>query len=284
MKASQPQTIQAHLRFAAHHLPLSATPRLDLELLLCHILQQPRTFLFAYPATPLSQAQECCLQQLLAQRRQNIPMAYLLGAQEFWGLRFEVNRHTLIPRSETELLVEKILEYCSSVTAVLDLGTGCGAIALALAHQQPTWSITASDISREALAVAMRNAAQHGAHHIRFLESDWFAEIHDRFAVIVSNPPYLAADDRHLLSEAIRHEPRHALVAMQNGMADLEKIIRTARQHLMPHGWVFLEHGSTQGAQVRDLFLDYGYSRVTTWRDIAQLERVTLGQYTVSPT
>ena len=281
MQASQPQTIQAHLRFAAHHLPSSATPRLDLELLLGHILQQPRTFLFAWPATQLSQAQECCLQQLLAQRRQNIPMAYLLGVQEFWGLRFEVNRHTLIPRPETELLVEKILEYCPSVTSVLDLGTGCGAIALALAHQQPRWSITASDISREALAVAMRNAAQHGSRDIRFLESDWFAAIHGRFEVIVSNPPYLAADDPHLLSEAIRHEPRHALVAMQEGIADLEKIIRTARHYLIPHGWVFLEHGSTQGSQVRDLFLDYGYSRVATWRDIAQLERVTVGQYTV---
>lgn len=261
----------------------SKTPRLDAELLLCHVLKKNRIFLFSHPEKVLSEAECQQWQTLLEKRLLQIPVAYLMGQKSFWDLDLIVNEHTLIPRPETELLVELALgRGCrlfarDDVVNVLDLGTGSGAIALALAHEQPHWKISAVDFSLEALNVAKINAEKNNIHNVDFFQSDWFSEVKDKFDIIVSNPPYLDDNDSHLLTEDIRHEPRSALVANKNGLEDIEKITADARSYLKSGGQLLLEHGCEQGESVRELFLNHGYESVKTSTDLAGLERVTTG-------
>lgn len=271
---------QAAIQFAL----LSKTPRLDAELLLCHILKKDRVYLFSHPEKILSRDEHQQWKNLLEQRCLQVPIAYLVGQKSFWDLDLLVNEHTLIPRPETELLVELALGRGDppvvarhDVVNVLDLGTGSGAIALAIAKEKPDWKITAVDFSLEALKIAKINAEKNNIHNVDFFQSDWFSEVKNKFDIIVSNPPYLAENDPHLLTEEIRHEPRSALVANQNGLEDIEKIIADARQHLKLEGRLLFEHGCEQGATVRGLFSLYGYHSVKTFTDLAGLERVTLG-------
>lgn len=265
---------------------ISKTPRLDAELLLCHVLKKERAYLFAYPEKELSSEEQKQWFFLVEQRCLRVPVAYLTGRKSFWNLELQVNEHTLIPRSETELLVEIILEKFSSDNAIelLDLGTGSGAIALALAKEKPDWKIFAVDSSPEALKTAKVNAEKNHIQNVEFFQSDWFSAFpsHQRWHIIVSNPPYLDENDPHLSTEEICHEPRTALVAKRNGLEDIEEIIRSSRHHLTSGGWVFLEHGFEQGAAVRQLFLHSGYDSVNTLKDIAGLERVTYGRVLIS--
>ncbi len=263
----------------------SKTPRLDAELLLAYILKKDRVYLFSHPEYELSFQEQQRWQHLLSQRCLQIPIAYLIGQKYFWNLDLQVNEHTLIPRPETELLVELVLCRGDWLVAqgeavnVLDLGTGSGAIALALARARPQWKISAVDFSEEALKMAKINAVKNDIHNVDFFQSDWFSAFvnNEKWDIIVSNPPYLDENDAHLVTEEIRYEPREALVAKKNGLADFEKIIAEARYYLKPGGQVLLEHGCAQGEALRKLLLYYEYESVETFKDLAGLERVTFG-------
>jgi release factor glutamine methyltransferase len=259
----------------------SAPGRLDLELLLANVTGRNRGFILAHPEYLLSHNEIRLYQQLLERRQQGEPLAYILGYREFWGLQLKVSAAVLIPRPETELLVEEALNRWperSRGIEVLDLGTGSGAIALALASEQPVAQITATDISTAALAIARQNAVSLGLK-VRFLHSDWFDAVSGRFELIVSNPPYIAASDPHLSDPALKHEPRLALQAGPRGLNAIARIIREAPEYLRPDGLLLLEHGYDQGAAVRQMLIERGFQDVCTLQDLGQQDRVTLGRW-----
>lgn len=263
----------------------SATPRLDAELLLCHAIGRDRTWLYTWGDRPCERYQHARFAALIAARAQGEPVAYLIGAREFWGLELMTSPDTLIPRPDTETLVEAALARASaSAGALLDLGTGTGAIALAFASERPHWHILGVDIRPEAVALAKHNAARLGIINACFAPSDWFSALEayaepPTFDIIVSNPPYIAADDPHLTMGDVRFEPRSALVAGCAGMADLLHVVERARGFLTASGWLLLEHGHTQAGGVRAALGQAGYHDVESRRDLAGHERVTLGRY-----
>lgn len=258
--------------------PVSASPRLDVELLLCAATRCSRTQLYARPEAELTPTQERAFEGLLARRRGGEPMAYLLGERGFWSLTLKVTPATLIPRPETELLVELALALVAESRArVLDLGTGSGAIALALAHERPQWRITGVDRSAAALAVAEANRAALALDTVQFRAGDWLADEGGRYHLIVANPPYVDPADPHLDQGDVRFEPRAALVAAEQGLADLRAIAAAAPDHLLAGGWLLLEHGADQSAAVRSLCAGR-MEQVQTWRDLAGHERVSGGR------
>ncbi|PWV83063.1 peptide chain release factor N(5)-glutamine methyltransferase [Halomonas sp. A11-A] len=266
----------------------SPTPRLDAEVLLCHLLEVDRTWLYTWGDREADPATAERFAALLARREAGEPVAYLTGEREFWGLRLATEPSTLIPRPDTETLVEAALEKAGAATGrLLDLGTGTGAIALAFASERPGWRVLGVDIRAEAVALARRNAARLAIANAEFRQSDWFAALEEgrengvteRFDLIVSNPPYLADDDPHLARGDVRFEPVSALVADEGGLADLHHLVRTAREHLATAGWLLLEHGAEQGGAVRQALIEAGYDEVATRRDLAGLERVSLGRW-----
>lgn len=253
---------------------------LEAEILLGYVLNKNRAYLFAHPEVLLNQQQFKSYQNLLNQRDQGVPIAYLIGEREFWSLNLKVNEHTLIPRHETELLVELALEKIddSADTCILELGTGSGAISLALAKEKPHWQIIACDINEEALHVAKENAAYHQLNNISFYHSNWFSKIPQRqYDAIVSNPPYIADDDPHLKKGDLRFEPQKALVSGQKGLADLQWIIEQGYDYLLPNGILLLEHGYDQKLNVQAILNKLGYKKVQTWQDMQGQDRVTEG-------
>jgi release factor glutamine methyltransferase len=256
----------------------SPSAALDAELLVARVLGLSRAALAADPQRALAPGELTTLESLARRRLAGEPVAYLTGRREFWSLELEVTPDVLVPRPETELLVERTLAAIAGLTrpAVLDLGTGSGAVALAVASARADAVVTATDVSRAALAVAERNAARLGLGNLRFLAGDWYAPLGAaRFDAIASNPPYVAEGDPAL--EALRHEPRIALTAGGDGRAALAAIVAGAAAHLVPGGRLLLEHGTGQGAPVRGLLVDAGFGDVATWRDLAGHERVTEG-------
>ena len=282
LTAGNLQTVSAALAQAAARITVSATPRLDAELLLAAALGISRTQLRTWPDRQVSSAAAAGFDAMITRRAAGEPVAYLLGQQEFWSLPLRVTNATLVPRPETELLVEQALARMPrdvTVTAA-DIGTGSGAIALALAHERPHCQVVATDCSRAALDVATENAARLGVGNIRFVEGSWFEPLAGgRFAVIVSNPPYVAPDDPHLQQDGLRFEPPTALIAADNGLAGLRAIITTAPRHLEPGGWLLLEHGYRQGDAVRSLLAGRGYRGIETVNDGAGSERVTMALF-----
>jgi release factor glutamine methyltransferase len=257
---------------------------LETRILIGHALQLTRVQLITQSERTLSAAEARTLSALLRRRCDGEPIAYLVGAREFYGLSFEVTPAVLIPRPETELLVELALQRAAPRARVLDMGTGSGAIAVALAHSRPDLALTALDVSAAALAVAQRNASRHGTA-IRFLHSDWYRALHsehaeggERFELIVANPPYIVAGDRHLTQDDLRFEPLGALTDHADGLAALRSIIDGAAAHLAPHGWLLVEHGYDQAAPVRELLAAAGFGAVQSWRDLAGIDRVSGGQ------
>lgn len=256
--------------------------RLEAEILLCEVLHCDRTYLHTWPERELDAAQQAQYQQLIARRASGEPIAHITGLRDFWDMTLRVTPDTLIPRPETERLVELALERIppDSAWRIADLGTGSGAIALAVARERPRCQLVASDASPAALAVAQDNAARLGVSNIEFRHGSWFAPLTgEHFALILANPPYVHPEDPHLQRGDLRFEPASALSASPDGLSDLRHIIGEAREHLVAPGWLILEHGYDQGAAVRQLLSKAGYVQVETFRDLAKQERTTLGQW-----
>ncbi|MHA0966847.1 peptide chain release factor N(5)-glutamine methyltransferase [Enterobacter ludwigii] len=271
---------QHWLRQAASELSASESPKRDAEILLEFVTGKARTYLLAFGETQLSAEQEAQLATLLARRKTGEPVAHLVGEREFWSLPLYVSPATLIPRPDTECLVEQALSRLpAQACRILDLGTGTGAIALALASERPDCEVTAVDVMPDAVALAQRNVARLGFPNVTVLQSSWFSALDNRtFGMIVSNPPYIDEYDPHLTQGDVRFEPLTALVAANEGLADIVHIVTTSRQHLLPGGWLLVEHGWTQGDAVRDVFIAAGYRAVETCRDYGGNDRLTLGQ------
>lgn len=255
--------------------------RIDAELLLAHVLNVSRAWLYAWPEHAPDARQSEVFEQHVTARAGGEPVAYLTGHREFWSLDLEVTPAVLIPRPETELLVELALERIPRDRAarVADLGTGSGAIALAIARERPQASVLATDASDAALDVARRNAARLGFDNATFAQGDWCAALAGgRFDLIASNPPYIASDDAHLETGDLRREPRMALVSGPDGLDAIRRIVAEATMHLATDGWLLLEHGWEQAARIRALFESHEYVGVSSIRDAAGHERVTLGK------
>ena len=271
---------QTWLKTATLRLTHSDSAKRDAEILLGFVTGRARTYLLAFGETPLTAEQTEQLTVLLARRERGEPVAYLVGEREFWSLPLSVSPATLIPRPDTECLVELALERLPAAPcAILDLGTGTGAIALALASERPDCQLTGIDLQPEAVALAQHNAQKLAINNARFLQGSWFTPVAgQKFALIASNPPYIDQADPHLGQGDVRFEPGTALVAADQGLADLATIVQQAADYLEPQGWLLLEHGWQQGESVRTLLNTEGFIAVATHRDYGGNDRVTLGQ------
>lgn len=259
---------------------------LDAEILLSKVLGKDRSYLRAWPDKALNNEQVEAYKALLNERKQGKPIAYITGYREFWSRDFLVSPDVLIPRPDTELLIELSLGLIPQDQAfqILDLGTGSGIIAITLAAERPNAHVSATDISPAALACAKANAAKHKTEHIKFVLSDWFKNTSaGKFNLIVSNPPYLAEDDAHLKQGDLRFEPLSALIAAQQGLSDISTIAKTAREHLECGGFLLIEHGYNQEEDAQNIFRALGYHKVQTHSDLSGQPRVTSGQYLPSP-
>ncbi len=253
---------------------------LDAEILLCHALNKPRSHLRAWPEKQLQSAEYTQFLSLLDQRLQGLPIAYITGHREFWSREFKVSSHVLIPRPDTELLIELSLTLLKHQpnSQIIDLGTGSGIIAITLAAEIPSCSITATDISEEALQIARENAQAHQTGQIHFVHSNWFEKINPQlFNLVISNPPYIARDDIHLSQGDVRFEPASALISKDQGLKDITTIACQATQFLTANGTLLIEHGYNQKNEVQHIFKSLTYSKVTTYNDLAGNPRVTSG-------
>lgn len=271
----------AQLQAALQTTPeTAALPPLERRILLSHALGLDRIGLITQDQRILSQAELAQINSLFARRLAGEPIAYILGQREFFGLSLRVTPDVLIPRPDTELLVELALQMAAQGARIVDLGTGSGAIAIAVAHQRPDMEVTALDMSEAALAIARDNAARHLARPITFLQSDWYQAlpVGSLFDGIVSNPPYIEAHDVHLSQGDLRFEPISALTDHADGLQALRQIIAGAPQYLRAGGFLLMEHGYDQAEKVRSLLSQAGWQEVQSWRDLAGIERVSGGR------
>ncbi len=269
------------LREAAARLP-GDDARHEAEQLLIHVLGVERAWLFAHATDTVDEDSRQRFELLLTRRAEGHPLAYLLGRRGFWTLDLQVNTATLIPRPETELLVEQALARLPSddMVRVADMGTGSGAIALSIASERPLATVMATDLLGPALAVAVKNAQAHGLDNVWFRRGHWYAALGaDRFDMIVSNPPYIAAGDPHLAQGDLRFEPPPALASGTDGLDAIREIIAGAHEHLVAGGWLLLEHGWDQGEAIRALLVQAGFDEAQTVQDMEQRDRVTLGRW-----
>lgn len=260
----------------------SDTPRIDAEVLMQHIIERPLAWLIAHGETIALAEHVKAFYRLITQRHSGHPIAYLVGHKDFWSLSLKVDSNVLIPRADTETLIEKALERLPQETSldVLDLGTGSGAIGLSIAKERPLATVLAVDSQDNALAIARENALTNNINNAVFLLSDWYCGLPNekQFDLIASNPPYIEANDEHLRKGDLRFEPSTALVASDNGLADLNTIIFKAPSYLKQHGWLLVEHGFNQAREVAELFKASGFVDIECAKDINNLERCTLGR------
>ena len=272
-------TLEQAIAAGADLLALSSeSAKLDAQVLLLHILQKPRSYLFTWPEHALSDEQQSQFNIFIQRRLKGEPVAHITGLREFWSLSLEINATTLIPRPDTETLVEQALEIALPATAkVLDLGTGTGAIALALGSEMPSWQITAVDRVSDAVALATRNQQRLAINNVHVKQSNWFSELHgEKFNLIVTNPPYIESSDIHLNQGDVRFEPLSALVADDCGMSDIKQIITQSRDYLSSNGYLLIEHGFEQGEAVRHFFEKMAFVNIKTVKDLGNNDRVTL--------
>ncbi|MEY8198143.1 MAG: peptide chain release factor N(5)-glutamine methyltransferase, partial [Colwellia sp.] len=256
----------------------SDSAKLDAQILLGFVLNKERSYLLTWPEKTLTKQTEQQYLALLQRRIVGEPIAYIVGVQEFWSLPFRVSPATLIPRPDTEVLVELVLERFGDLDSLqcLDLGTGTGAIALALASEQPNWKIEAIDFSLDAVTLAKQNAQDLQLAQVNIFQSDWFSAINERkFDIIVSNPPYIDVLDEHLSQGDVRFEPESALVADEQGLGDIKHIAQQALKFLNTQGSLFFEHGFEQGEAVRNILTALGYDNAQTVRDFNGHDRIT---------
>lgn len=269
------------LKQATLSLKESESPKRDAEILLELVTNKTRTFLMAFCETELTNQQLEQLDGYLKRRQNGEPIAYITGIKEFWSLKFKVSPATLIPRPDTEKLVEIALDYLPKIPCeVLDLGTGTGAITIAMATERPDCLFTAIENSSQALQLALDNAKYNGVNNVYFLQGNWYKPIKGRkFSMIVSNPPYIDSTDIHLTQGDVRFEPKSALVADDAGLADIKLIVEGAINHLSQYGWLLIEHGWKQGEAVRTIFKQNGFQLVETHTDYSGNDRVTVGRW-----
>lgn len=258
----------------------SKTARLDAELLICYCLDKPRSYLYTYPELTLTNAQYDQLIKLANRRIQHEPIAYITGSCYFWTFKLKVNKFTLIPRPETELLVEKTLELSKQTNLqVADLGTGTGAIAMALASERASWNITAIEKNTEAIKIAQQNISNHNLKNINLVMSDWATALSaNSMDIIVSNPPYIVDNDIHLNQGDVAYEPKHALVADNNGLEDITTIISQAQYALKKGGWLLIEHGYNQADDVQIVMQNNQFTNISSYPDLELQDRITVGQ------
>lgn len=273
--------LQQHSNALAAALHIESTSaRIDVQYLLKAVLQINHAWLLTHPEHRLDYEKYARYLALFERRLGGEPIAYLLGSREFFGLNFKVSPATLIPRPETELLVDLALQRIPQhgTSRILDLGTGSGAIALSIAHARPDTEVVAVDASQDALEVAQYNVKHLGLHNVRLLHSDWYAALHDEcFDLIVSNPPYVAVGDAHLSQGDLRFEPLGALASGADGLDDIRRICAQAKAHLHSGGWLLLEHGYDQAERVRELLQQAGFAGTFSARDLSGIERVSGG-------
>ncbi len=284
MQPDHTPTIAMALKLAIQKLSAipDSIPRLEAEVLLASLLDRPRTYLLAWPEMHLSIEQNHSFQAMIERRAAHEPIAYITGRREFWSLDLEVTPDTLIPRPETEILVEQALEHIPQTTpmSIVDLGTGSGAIAAAIASERPMCEIIATDCSHSTIQVAQRNFRRLGLHNIKTAMGEWCNALPSgrKFDIIVSNPPYIADGDGHLAHDGLPWEPQRALRSGDDGLDDITRIVRETPGHITPSGWLFLEHGFDQGERVRSLLQEAGFSAIHTSQDLAGHDRVSRGQ------
>jgi len=260
----------------------SDSTRLDVDLIICHVLSIPRSAILTQDQMTLNDEQVLQIQSLIEKRKQNYPVAYITGTRNFWDLELKVNNDTLIPRPETELLVEIALSLFPQKKPIqaLDLGTGSGAIAIAIARARPDWNIIATDNSPAALTVARQNAETYLLQNSKFINSYWFNALSadHKFDLILSNPPYIKNNDPHLKSGDVQYEPESALSSGKDGLDDIRQLITNAKNFLLAQGWLWLEHGFDQAQRVKDLFTEHNYTNIKQHLDLAGHIRITGGQ------
>ncbi len=273
--------ISQALTYGRNTLVESESPEIDAQVLLCHILSCQTAYLHSWSEKQLNQQQQDAFKQLIEQRQQGHPVSHLTGQQGFWTFDLNVTADTLIPRPDTELLVELALTKLKSNMKAADLGTGSGAIALSLAYERPTAQIVAMDQSWSALNVAKENAVHHQLENISFWQGQWLESIADcALDLVVSNPPYIRTDDPHLLQGDVRFEPLSALVSGDDGLDDLRIIVRQAQRCLKLSGWLLVEHGHDQAQQVQKLFQQAEFTHISSHQDFGENNRVVMGQKT----
>lgn len=260
----------------------SDSAKLDIKILLAFVLDKETSYLLTWPEKKLTESQFQAFMALFNRRLKGEPIAYIIQEREFWSLPFYVSPATLIPRPDTELLVEHVLaRHHQSELTCLDLGTGTGAIALALASEQPSWNVDAVDFSNEAIVLAQKNAQRLQLAHVKIYQSDWFSAIEQdkKFNIIVSNPPYIDENDQHLTEGDVRFEPLSALVASDNGYSDIKQIAKSALKYLEHKGALYFEHGFEQAIGVRNILKQLGYRNIETLQDYSGNDRVTCAVY-----
>ena len=262
--------------------PYSDSARLDVDIILSFALGIPRTRFITPADTPISDSKVTEVQTLIDKRKQGQPVAYITGVKGFWDLQLFVNEHTLIPRPETEMLVEFALAIfpANNKISVIDLGTGTGAIAIAIAKARPNWKVMACEKSEQALNVAKSNAENYQLDNLKMILSDWFSNINPQhsFDLIISNPPYVADQDPHLTQGDVQFEPMSALRAGPDGLNDIRHIVRYGKDYLNPHGWLIVEHGYDQAEAVKAIFTENGYAVIQQGMDLNGHTRATYGQ------
>lgn len=262
-------------------MPVSDSARLDVDVLLAKVLGKDRTYLYIWPDKSLSVDEQRDFHNMLARREKGEPIAHIVGEKEFWSMALYVDTSTLIPRPDTEILVERALHLLppGKSQKILDLGTGTGAIAIAIASERPDSEVLGVDNSESALALAEKNIQRHSLNNLALLHSHWFDAVAERnYDMIVSNPPYIDPRDQHLRTGDLRYEPMTALVAERHGLADIEMLVDQALNFMSENAWLVLEHGNEQGESVRQRMRRSAYTEVDTARDLNGHERVTYGR------